>query len=157
MLERKIILISRNIEYNAILIESLLELLSPLNKSVFTNISFLKLEMIDYLDTPLPFVIGISTKVWNQIFMSKWNEVSDDTIAYDFDTELLMTKLDIPSPPEPITSILQHTLNDLFSKSDALTEREFTINLKQAFFNYMLLVINDFRVFYKITYEQSII
>lgn len=114
MLERKIILISRNIEYNAILIESLLELLSPLNKSVFTNISFLKQEMVDYLDMPLPFVIGISTKVWNQIFMSKWNEVSDDTIAFDLDTELLMTKLDIPSPPEPITSILQHTLNDLF-------------------------------------------
>lgn len=101
MLERKVILISQNIHLNAILIESLLDLLSPLNKSVFTNISYLKQEMIDYLDTPLPYLIGISSTIWNKIFITKWNEVSDDTIALDIDTELLMTKVDIPNPPEP--------------------------------------------------------
>jgi hypothetical protein len=59
--------------------------------------------MIDYLDTPLPYLIGISSNVWNKIFFSKWNEVSDDTIAFDIDTELLMTKVDLPNPPEPMT------------------------------------------------------
>ena len=101
MLERKCILISRNFQFNAILIESLLELLSPLNKQVFINISYLKEDMLDYLGTPLPFIIGISSTIWNKIFMTKWNEVSDDTIAFDIDTELLMTKIDLPSPPEP--------------------------------------------------------
>ena len=103
MLERKIILISRDIHLNAILIETLLELLSPLNKSVFTNIAYIKHEMIDYLDTPIPYLIGLSTTLWNRIFLTKWNEVSDDTVAFDIDTELLMTKIDLPIPPEPIT------------------------------------------------------
>lgn len=45
--------------------------------------------------------------------MTKWNEVSDDTVAFDVDTEILMTKVDLVSPPEPITSILIQTLTDL--------------------------------------------
>lgn len=58
----------------ALIIEFLLELISPLNKTVFTNISYIKPEMIDYLDTPLPFMIGISTMLWNKIIMStKWS------------------------------------------------------------------------------------
>lgn len=62
--------------------------------------------MVDYLDTPLPFIIGISETLWNKIFMSKWNEVSDDTVAFYIDTALLMTKFDLPTPPEPVTRIL---------------------------------------------------
>lgn len=51
----------------------MLELLNPLNNSVFTNISYLKTEMLDYLDTPLPFIIGLSDSIWKKIFISKWN------------------------------------------------------------------------------------
>lgn len=65
ILERKIILVSKDIYTNAILIESLLDLLSPLNKTVFLNISFIKSDMCDYLDSPMPFIIGISETLWN--------------------------------------------------------------------------------------------
>jgi hypothetical protein len=106
ILERKLILISKDTQQNAILIESILDLLAPLNKSVFMNISYLKSEMIDYLDSPLPFVIGISETLWNRIFLNKWSEISDDTVAFYVDTSLLMTKLDLPPPPEPVTTIL---------------------------------------------------
>lgn len=73
--------------------------------------------MIDYLDTPLPYIIGISEELWNKIFMKKWNEVSDDTVAFYIDTALIMTKYDLPMPPEPITRILLQKLVDLQSKS----------------------------------------
>lgn len=62
--------------------------------------------MIDYIDSPVPYVIGISETVWNKIFNSKWNEASDDVVAFYIDTALLMSKLDIAKGPEPMTSIL---------------------------------------------------
>ena len=60
LLEKKLIMISSDISKNAILIESLLELLDPLDKSVFMNISYLKSEMVDYIDSPVPYLLGIS-------------------------------------------------------------------------------------------------
>ena len=81
--------------------------------------------------------------------MTKWNEVSDDTVAFYIDTALLMTKVDMPNSPEPMTSILIHTLNDLINKQQTMNDREMKMNIKQAFFNYMLLLINDVRIFKK--------
>lgn len=99
---------------NALIIEFLLDLIAPLNKSVFTHISYLKLEMIDFLDIPMPYIIGISSSIWNKIFMTKWNELSDDTVAFDLDTEDLMPKFEIVDKPEPMTTILINTLNELY-------------------------------------------
>lgn len=85
--ERKVLIISADPRSHAILIESLLDLISPVfNKSVFLNISFLKQEMIDYIDSPVPFVIGIEEQIWNRIFMRKWPELADDTIYFAVET-----------------------------------------------------------------------
>ena len=70
------------------------------------NISSLKQEMIDYIDSPVPYIIGISDQVWNRMFMKKWNEVSDDTVCFVIETSLFTTKVDLPNPPEPMNSIL---------------------------------------------------
>lgn len=69
--------------------------------------------MVDYLDSPVPYIIGLSEAIWNRISMSKWNELSDDTVAFHIDTGLLMTKMDMPPSPEPHSTILTETLNDL--------------------------------------------
>ena len=45
--------------------------------------------------------------------MTKWNEVTEDTIAFELDTELKMAKQDLPKDPEPITSILLQSLTEL--------------------------------------------
>lgn len=87
-----------------------------MNKDVFMNISYLKQEMIDYLDSPVPFIIGISENIWNKIFMRKWGEMSDDTVYFVVETELLNSKIDLPSNPEPMTSILSQTMNEILVK-----------------------------------------
>ena len=97
LLERKVIIISKDSNLNAILIESILDLLTPLDKHVFMNISYLKQEMIDYMDSPVPYIIGIHELVWNKIVMTKWGEASDDTVVFVIDTALLMTKIDLPN------------------------------------------------------------
>jgi len=39
------------------------------------NISYLKEEMIDYIDSPVPYIIGVSDSLWtSKISMTKWNE-----------------------------------------------------------------------------------
>jgi hypothetical protein len=106
LLERKLILISKDIHGNAKIIEAFMRLLAPLDATSFLNISYIKQEMIDYLDSPVPYIIGVSEKIWNKISMTKWNEISDDTVAFHIDTGLLMTKIDMPEGPEPHTSIL---------------------------------------------------
>lgn len=155
LLERKIILISKRYEVHALLIEFLLDLISPLNKTVFTHISYLKLEMIDYLDVPMPYIIGISSNIWNKIFMNKWHELSDDTVAFDLDTEDFMPKLEIIERPEPMTTILIETLNDLYQRyencEEQLSDVDFRIQIKQSLFNYILLTINDYRLHFKLT------
>lgn len=62
--------------------------------------------MIDYIDSPVPYIIGISETVWNKIVMTKWNEAADDTVAFYIETALLMSKLDMPNNPEPMASTL---------------------------------------------------
>ena len=86
--------------------------------------------MIDYLDSPVPYIIGINESIWNKIFMRKWNEVSDDTIAFVIDTALIMSKIDIPNGPEPMTSILLQTLTEILNKHHSLSERELKIYIK---------------------------
>lgn len=105
--------------------------------------------MIDYIDSPVPYIIGISETIWNKIVMTKWHEVADDAVAFYIDTALLMSKLDIPNNPEPMSTTLISTLNDILSKQSTLSERECKIYLKQAFYNYILLLINDVRIFRK--------
>jgi hypothetical protein len=79
-LERKIIIVassesSHYMRRNAILIETLLELLSPLLKTrlIYMNIAYIKGdEMIEYLDSPVPYIIGMSDLVWKSSGGKKW-------------------------------------------------------------------------------------
>lgn len=51
---------------NAMFIETLMELISPIldPRNVFMNISYIKEDMIDFMDSPVPFVIGMSEHLW---------------------------------------------------------------------------------------------
>ncbi len=61
--ERKIILIHNNSGDNATLIECLISLMYPLEWN-FTNISYLIPSMLDYLDAPFPYIVGVTREVW---------------------------------------------------------------------------------------------
>ena len=60
---------------NALLIESIFELLSPIlnSRDVYMNIAYIKEEMIDYIDSPVPYIIGMSNKVWEKVGSKKWD------------------------------------------------------------------------------------
>jgi len=102
---------------NGLIIEALLELISPImSKDILLNISYLKIEMIDYIDSPVPFIIGVEEAIWIKVFMRKWPELSDDTLYYAIESELLNSKIDLPSPSEPLTALLQQSMTDLLQR-----------------------------------------
>lgn len=94
--ERKIIIIqgsgsdedsNRN---GAIIIETFISLLYPLQWN-FTNISCLIPSMIDYLEAPFPYIVGVSRELWRHIYEHRWQaeqcHQGDEVVAFDLDTE----------------------------------------------------------------------
>jgi hypothetical protein len=61
--ERKIIIIHNDSSKNAILIETLISLLYPLQWN-FTNISYMIPNMVEYLEAPFPYIIGVPRELW---------------------------------------------------------------------------------------------
>ncbi len=82
--ERKIVIIHNEPGKNAFLIETLISLMYPLQWN-FCNISNMVPSMIDYLDAPFPFIVGVPRDLWNQIYQQKWDSLAEDTIAFDVD------------------------------------------------------------------------
>ena len=81
LLEIKVIIVSPSatlnyMRRNALLIETISELLAPLInvRTVYINISYLKDEMIDYLDSPVPYIIGMSDLVWEKKGRAKFEQ-----------------------------------------------------------------------------------
>jgi hypothetical protein len=63
LLERKIILIKKEFGDIALIMESLVSLLNPL-KWNFVFITYLTPKLIDCLEAPFPYIIGVSRKIW---------------------------------------------------------------------------------------------
>jgi len=64
--ERKIIIVHNDTGKNAILIETIISLMYPLQWN-FCNISQMVPSMIDYLDAPFPYIVGIPRDLWKQV------------------------------------------------------------------------------------------
>ena len=66
LLEKRLILLSNDPSKLSLFIDSLLNLLSPLSTSSFTVISNLKEQYLEFLDAPVPYIIGLSKEIWDQ-------------------------------------------------------------------------------------------
>ena len=69
----------------SLLIDSLLILLSPIDTRYYTIISNLKHEYIEYLDAPVPFIIGVNKQIWdNHLSLSHMRRLELDTSNFAF-------------------------------------------------------------------------
>ena len=60
LLERKIIFIANDVSNLSLIIDSLLFLAQPLKTETYTLIPVLDERYLDYLDAPIPYIIGLS-------------------------------------------------------------------------------------------------
>lgn len=65
LLEEKIVILCDDLRMPTLIAEALFSLLYPFKPMNYTIISIIAENMIDYLDAPIPYVIGCSQEVWN--------------------------------------------------------------------------------------------
>lgn len=115
--ERKLILIHNDSGKNAILIETLISLLYPLQWN-FTNISYLIPSMVEYLEAPFPYIVGVGRDLWKYIYEQKWDILGDEVVAFDIDNQRYFAKgEEIPEFPQPYTQLLIKQLEIQLDKS----------------------------------------
>ena len=83
LLERKIVLIKREIGDIALIMQSLITLLSPFQWH-FTIITYLTRELVDMLDAPFPFMIGVSWATWDSICLTK--DYAEEIFIFDLES-----------------------------------------------------------------------
>jgi hypothetical protein len=101
--------------------ESLVTLLAPL-KWNFVFITYLTPALVECLEAPFPYIIGVSQRVWLDHCLTK--ELPEDAIVFDVDRQerLLWVRDELPSLPEPQASILERSLRDLIDMKDRFTD-----------------------------------
>lgn len=82
------------------IMESLVELLCPL-KWNFVFITYLTPKLVECLDAPFPYMIGVSRKVWEDHCVMR--EFPDDIIVFDIDNQekLNWIREELPPLPQP--------------------------------------------------------
>jgi len=126
LLERKILLVQNDQNSLALIIESLLILLYPLyaiklyvySSWIFVNISYLGSSMTDYIDAPMPYIIGVPRNIWKKIKKEKRKDSSwdpTDMSVLDMDKGIFIIKEKVPDFPHEITQRIYNTLLDVLT------------------------------------------
>ena len=129
------------------------------------NIAYIKGDMIDYMDSPVPYIIGMSDTVWEEVGQKKWEsmalEENDNIVLFriDLETPALIFKSEqaneLSKGMTALTQMVMRTLNEVASRTvssmypshEKLSDRETKIFVKQAISNYLILLLQDVKSF----------
>jgi hypothetical protein len=98
LLERKVVLIKKEFGDIALIMESLVSLLNPLQWN-FIFITYLTPKLVECLEAPFPYIIGVSNDVWEIHCATR--EYPDDIIIFDIDNQKLLNQVKEELPPLP--------------------------------------------------------
>mmetsp|Transcript_10258 Transcript_10258/g.10238 ORF Transcript_10258/g.10238 Transcript_10258/m.10238 type:complete len:105 (-) Transcript_10258:144-458(-) len=100
LMEKKIILRKKKFGDIALIMESLVSLISPF-KWNFVFVTYLTPKLLDCLEAPFPYIFGVSKKMWEDHCIIR--ELPNDIIIYDIDNEEMINyfRQDLPELPEP--------------------------------------------------------
>ena len=79
-------------------------------------LSFLSPDLIDYLDAPFPFLVGVSKKLWNEIYTTRWERMDEDIVVFDLNNQSIQYKQELPSKPQPYVSFMIPKFENLVHK-----------------------------------------
>jgi len=75
---------------------------------------------VDYLDAPFPFLVGLSKKLWTEIFTSQWDRMDEDIVVFDLHSQTIQNKQALPSKPQPYVAFMlkkfETCVNDMNEK-----------------------------------------
>jgi hypothetical protein len=124
LMERKILLIKDNFGDIALIMEALVELLAPL-KWNFIFITYLTPKLIECLDAPFPYLIGVSRKVWEDHCVMREINDTGEVIIFDIDRQerLNLQWVDtLPVLPQPQANMLERSLREVLDMKERFTQ-----------------------------------
>jgi len=111
--------------------------------------------MIEYIDAPMPYILGISRILYKTIKQKRRDPIPSDVTIFDLDKNeiLSVNSLEpIPFLPPDLTQEIESLLQNIKSESPKLKNREFwltqTLKIKNVFLKFFLTLIGNFTLFY---------
>lgn len=86
---------------------------------MFLNISYLTSAMIDYIDAPIPYIVGIPRTVWKQIAKKKKEALRTEVIIYDIDKNKLKSCHPLPSFPEDSVKHIHEAMTEVLKNRNS--------------------------------------
>jgi hypothetical protein len=74
--------------------------------------------MIDYIDAPLPYIIGIPRTIWENVNPAKIKSLPPDVAVYDIDKKKLIHKEKLPDLPKDIVKKVSEGMQMILKNSD---------------------------------------
>ena len=96
--QEKIIIITDMYERVSLIIEAIFKLMYPLDTSIYTTIGFISEDMADFIQAPLPFIVGWSSSVYKTIESHHSHEISTEIVVLNMNTEEVSWKNKIKFP-----------------------------------------------------------
>ena len=77
--------------------------------------------MIDYIDAPIPYIVGVPRDVWKQVKKQKKSTLSADVAIYDIDKKKLKYDEALPSMPEDTIKNAYDTMLNILKNNKTAT------------------------------------
>ena len=166
LLERKVVLIKNQVGDIALIMQALISLMSPF-KWHSTIITYLTEEMVDFLEAPVPFLIGVCSKTWEQI--GSIREFPNDIVIFNLESqERKQTHQELPRLPQQFARELLQEFRDIINRRQSrlnqvrqekqsvsmhIYEEQYwadaQLSVKQLFFNFYLQTLGNYSQFMK--------
>jgi hypothetical protein len=77
--------------------------------------------MLDYIDAPMPFIIGVPRYLWESIKKQKQN-IPEDIIIFDLDKNITICNEKLPGLPIKATNSLHSTISSIMKERKEVME-----------------------------------
>lgn len=115
LLEGKILFYSNSVNLLTNVISNLITLIFPFNYPHIL-IPILPEKMKQFLDAPVPFIMGVN-------YQLKMEEIADDCIVVNIDEKsIIKNKTTLPDPPKPLTEKMMKKLKKIYDNKDFVVE-----------------------------------
>ena len=74
--------------------------------------------MTEFIEAPVPYIIGVSRKIWIECCLTRSEELASDVIVFEVDKDYMHVKEAMPPLPQPFGEHLLKKLSNLMEQKE---------------------------------------
>ena len=107
---------------------------------MFVNVSYLSNSMKDYIDEPMPFIMGVPLNVWKSIKKQR-ESIPSDIIIFNIDKNKMICNEKLPDlPPKAAESLYAKMLSIIDEREDIRIKYKSSSNYNKIVMILLLIV-----------------